>query len=216
MNDDARISRVRIRERVMPLLRAENPALDDALLRLAGSARGWLEVIDGVAEPLARFPIDCAALGKQPEAIRKRAVALALERAGLTYDASHLEAVDSLVLAPSRGEVVADVPGAQLVRSYDALSIVEPHETPVDLVAPAGYELRIWRPGDRMRPARLKGRSRKLSDLYGDAKIPRRLRDAARVLVGPDATIVWAEHVGVAFGEALDLVPKPARSGGSF
>jgi hypothetical protein len=53
-----------------------------------------------------------------------------------------------------------------------------------------------------MRPARLKGRSRKLSDLYIDAKVPRAARATARVLVRlADATIVWAEHVGAAFGE---------------
>ena len=53
-----------------------------------------------------------------------------------------------------------------------------------------------------MRPARLRGRSRKLSDLYIDAKISRDVRRSARVLVRTsDQTIVWAEHLGYAFGE---------------
>jgi len=38
-----------------------------------------------------------------------------------------------------------------------------------------------WEPGDRMKPARLAGRSRKLSDLYIDAKVPRDRRVEARV-----------------------------------
>ena len=68
-----------------------------------------------------------------------------------------------------------------------------------------------------MRPIRLKGRSRKLSDLFIDAKVPRALRAAARVLVcTTDASIVWAEHVGLAFGAAENLRPMPARTGGSF
>ena len=71
-----------------------------------------------------------------------------------------------------------------------------------------GYELRSWTPGDRMRPARLKGRSRKLSDLYIDAKIPRTARRTARVLVRrADATIVWAEFIGLAHGESPELIP---------
>ena len=62
-----------------------------------------------------------------------------------------------------------------------------------------------------MKPARLKGRSRKLSDLYIDAKIPREMRSTARVLVRSiDLTIVWAEHVGIAFGESPHVAPLPA------
>jgi hypothetical protein len=43
-----------------------------------------------------------------------------------------------------------------------------------------------------------------LSDLYIDAKVPRTVRATARVLIRrSDAIIVWAEHLGVAFGEAM-------------
>lgn len=59
-----------------------------------------------------------------------------------------------------------------------------------------------------MRPARLKGKSRKLSDLYADAKVPRDARPYAQVMVRiADGTIVWAEHIGSAFGETIE----PAR-----
>ena len=85
------------------------------------------------------------------------------------------------------------------------------------MVVPEGYELRTWQAGDRMRPVRLKGRSRKLSDLYIDAKVPRAVRATARVLVRQsDATIVWAEHLGAALGESFFDPPIPARSGGKF
>jgi tRNA(Ile)-lysidine synthetase-like protein len=68
-----------------------------------------------------------------------------------------------------------------------------------------------------MKPARLKGRSRKLSDLFIDAKVPRAARSSARVLVRTtDGVIVWAEHVGIAFGESLDIAPQAPQTGGSF
>jgi hypothetical protein len=50
-----------------------------------------------------------------------------------------------------------------------------------------------------MRPQRLHGRSRKLSDLFVDRKVPRSSRSAARVIVRTsDDTILWAEHIGIA------------------
>jgi tRNA(Ile)-lysidine synthase len=219
MNDDRRIARVRVRRDVLPALRRENPQLDAALVRLASSAAEWLEVIDGLARPFARFPIDAAQLAAQPIAVRKRAVSLALEAAGLDYDAAHLEQLDRVIAAPDRGRVAIDVRGGSVIRSYGIVSVDDGGEpTPVALEAPhAGYELRTWRAGDRMRPARLKGRSRKLSDLYIDAKVPRAVRAIARVLVRTsDATIVWAEHLGTAFGEPRAVVPIPARSDGKF
>jgi tRNA(Ile)-lysidine synthase len=228
MNRDHRIARVRVREEILPALQRENPQLPAALVRLARSASEWLEVIDALAAPFARAPIDCEALAEQPAAIRKRAVSLALDAAGLDYDAAHLERLDRLITAPGRGEVSIDVPGGTVVRSYGALSITAPapQDAPIapmtgPMIAPEGYELRTWRAGDRMRPARLKGRSRKLSDLYIDAKVPRAMRATARVLVRLcDTQIVWAEHLGAAFGEpgfvAVDSAIVPARSGGTF
>jgi tRNA(Ile)-lysidine synthase len=216
MNDDRRLARVRVRREILPALRRENPQIDAALVRLAQSAAEWLEVIDALARPFARFPIDSAALAAQPVAVRKRAVAMALEAAGLDYDAVHLDRLDGMVTAPQRGQVSIDVRGGSVVRSYGALSI-RPCDEPAPLqgivVPEGGYELRTWRAGDRMRPARLKGRSRKLSDLYIDAKVPRAVRATARVLVRQsDATIVWAEHLGAALGEPFfSANPRPIR-----
>jgi tRNA(Ile)-lysidine synthase len=213
MNGDRRLARVRVREEILPALRRENPQLDAALVRLASSATEWLEVIDALTRPFTRFPVACAALATQPAAVRKRAVSIALEAAGLDYDAAHLDHIDRMILAPERGQLSIDVRGGAIVRSYGVLSIA-PRDSPTPmqaLDAPGeGYELRTWRAGDRMRPGRLKGRSRKLSDLYIDAKVPRAIRATARVLVRKsDATIVWAEHLGAAFGESCFVVPIP-------
>jgi len=213
MNEDLDLTRVRFRSEVMPALRRENPQLDGALLRLASSAQEWLAVIDAQAAPFARFPIACGELAAQPAAIRKRAVSLALEAAHVDYDALHLDRIDALVTRPAQGELVLDLPGARITRRYDRLDVHEGAAGAAsDLMPPDGpYALRVWQPGDRMRPDRLKGRSRKLSDLYIDAKVPRDQRATARVLVRTtDRSIVWAEHLGLAFGAAENLRPTPA------
>lgn len=213
MNDDPTFTRVRMRQQILPALRQENPSLDDALCRLATSTREWLEAIDALAAPFARFPIACSAIATQPAAVRKRAYALALDHG---YDAVHLDAIDDLVLAPAAGERAIDLPRGQLVRSYDALDLRQASELPGDdLAAPPGpYELRVWQPGDRMKPARLKGRSRKLSDLFIDLKVSREVRRAARVVIRTtDGAIVWAEHIGLAFEEPASSAPiRIARS----
>ena len=230
MNADPAFARVRMRTQILPALRGENPRLDEALVRLADSAAEWLAAIDSLAAPFARLPIDCPALAAQPAAIRKRAIARALDAAALGHDAPHVAAVDRLVTRPAAGQQTVEVPGGALVRSYDALDVRRSGHPPTGSAlrsghpptgfaprsghpptgsaprVPPGHELRTWRAGDRMRPGRLKGKSRKLSDLYGDAKIPRAERAAARVLVRlGDGAIVWAEHVGIAFDEADDL-----------
>jgi tRNA(Ile)-lysidine synthase len=211
MNADLAYARVRMREQLLPALRAENPAIDDALVRLASSAREWLDAIDALAAPWAAFPIACSALASQPAAIRKRALSRALDGAGIAYDAVHLDQLDALICAGPRGEVAVDVPGGRVIRSYDTLAPVA-EVAPARLAAPPGCALRRWQPGDRMR---LGPHTRKLSDLYGDLKVPRHLREHARVLVrASDDVIVWAEHLGVAFGEPQDLLP--IRTGGSF
>lgn len=214
MNDDLGFARVRIRSTILPALRVENPQLDAALVRLAASAAEWTAVLDELSGPYAAFPIDCAALAGQPAAVRKRALARALEAAEVDHEAVHLDELDALVLRPAAGEVSVDLPGCRITRSYDELR-AEITAAPVartPLQCPDGpYELRAWQPGDRMRPARLKGKSRKLSDLYIDAKVPRGERAGARVVVRTtDGEIVWAEHLGVAFGEPAEVAPKPA------
>lgn len=215
MNQDTSLFRVRVRDQILPALRRENPQIDEALTKLATSAAEWLAVIDAIAAPLATTPIDCAVLATKGSAIRKRAVAIALDRAGVDFDAVHLDAIDALVVRPAAGQVAIDLPDARVVRTYDRLAITHrdrPDEGTREaepLVAPDGYELRRWQPGDRMRPVRLAGRSRKLSDLFIDAKVPRDIRSQARVVVRGDGVIVWAEHLGLAHGETENVAPRP-------
>jgi tRNA(Ile)-lysidine synthase len=76
---------------------------------------------------------------------------------------------------------------------------------PVVLGPDGPYTVRNWRAGDRMRPARLRGRSRKLSDLYTDLRVPRGSRHSARVVVDALGAIVWAEHIGRAHAREVQV-----------
>ena len=68
------------------------------------------------------------------------------------------------------------------------------------------YIVRPWQPGDRMRPVRLRGRSRKLSDLFVDARVPRRQRARALVVArASDGVIEWAQHIGPAFESEVSV-----------
>ena len=162
MNDDrAYRARPRPRRRSCPRCARENPQLDDALVRLAAQRRG---VARGDRRARARrsrsFRSTARALAAQPAAIRKRALALALEaaRARLRRRPPR-RARSRWSPRPTRGEVAIDVPGgarrpaatrsarsSPAIDRLDADRSTRPHD---------GYELRTWRAGDRMRPARL-------------------------------------------------------------
>lgn len=213
MNADPRFARARVRHQLMPQLRQENPAIDEALRRLAGHAAEWAEVLDAQAVPLAER-LSASELSRALPAVRKRALALALTQRGVGFEAAHLEALDALICAPPRGTVKLSLSRAVAVRQYDELRIYasdagdqardaspERASVPDELADPRRFSVRRWQAGDRMKPARLGGRSRKLSDLFGDAKVPRALRGTAQVVCRrSDGIIVWVEHLGFAHG----------------
>jgi tRNA(Ile)-lysidine synthase len=221
MNQDHTYLRVRVREALLPLLRDENPQLDHALVRLGESARELRVMVDDAARDLldtaehpgAGLALDVRALLEAPLPVRKRALALAAERAGgRPIEAPHLEALEDLCTREVSGTVSLDLPGLKVSRIYGVLRLGEPELTGEKseievrgLAEP--YEVRRWRPGDRMRPMRLKGRSRKLSDLFTDAKVPREQRVRARIVTrSSDGVILWAEHIGPAWNTRFEVV----------
>lgn len=231
MNHDHGFKRVRIRHELLPRLREENPRIDDALVRLAAAAREQREVLDFAAwrvlddaDRAGPVVLSVGALMSAPPAVAKRAIVLAVgPMTDHELSAGHLSAVLELCRGPTAGSRSLDLPGLRVTREYDRVRL-EVDEFPAVIPArplavdgPGGpYGVRTPRPGDRMRPERLKGRSRKLSDLYVDAKIPRRLREQARVVVRQsDGEIVWAEHLGRAFGSHIEVRltrPEPIAS----
>ncbi|HVV81507.1 MAG TPA: tRNA lysidine(34) synthetase TilS, partial [Kofleriaceae bacterium] len=150
----------------------------------------------------------CAPLADAPPALARWILAGWL-RARTEPSTVHVEAVRRLCLGPDRGTRGLDLPGLRVARVYDRLAAEAPAAAPPALLVtgPAGpYLVRPWRPGDRMKPPRLRGHSRKLSDLFIDARVPRPLRATARVVEDAAGTIVWAEHLGPALGADVQVV----------
>lgn len=212
MNDDRRYARVRIRHEVLPLLLAMNPQLERALGRLAARAAddrvAFAPLVAAALEDAGggedSAGLEVAALAALPRAIARRVVASWLGHHGRGAELDHVEAVLELAEDATAGTRGLDLPGGRVERVYDRLVIPGPDVRPPSrlvVVGDAGpYTVRRWQPGDRMRPARLRGASRKLSDLYGDQKLPRADRASAQVVIAADGTIAWAEHIGAAWG----------------
>ena len=216
MNADPAHLRVRIRARWLPDLRGENPSIDAALCRLAVAAGETSEAIDIAARRLidASGELVSGELTDVPDAIAKRAITFAAGAAGLTsLGAAHLDALLDLVRRPEAGTIRVDLPGGHALREYGDLRFIAWETSEISessQIRVSGrdgpYLVRAWQPGDRMRPQRLRGRSRKLSDLYGAAKVPRDERPRARVVVRQsDEVVVWAEHVGNAYECEVDV-----------
>jgi tRNA(Ile)-lysidine synthase len=132
-NRDPGFTRVRVRERVLPVLEAElGPGVAEALARTAGQLREDTALLDGLAEQaLARARrdagLDVAALSAEPPAIRHRVVHRAALDAGtpaseLTRD--HVLAVDAL-LTGWRGQKWIDLPGPLRALRRDGLLVLE-------------------------------------------------------------------------------------------
>lgn len=223
MNEDPRFTRVRVRKELVPVLHRINPQAEAALCRLAAAAAEERAVLDAAAISLVRGAhapttgtLACAAIAAAPPPVAKRALAIWL-RGHREISARHLDALVALCRGKNAGTRGLDLPGGRVERVYGELHLVSAPVGP-DSAAPAllvegpdgPYRVRSFAPGDRMRPARLRGRSRKLSDLYIDLRVPRAVRTRARVIERADGTIVWAEHVGAAFDCVIHVLPDPA------
>lgn len=223
-NRDVRHARNRMRLEILPALRRVNPDIDTTVLRLAAAAAEARAALDVAARHLTERARAGAGvwqadiLAGAPRAVLAHFLTAEVAAAGggpLT--SRHHDALADM-LAGAGGTARADLPGLTAWREYDLFCLepagaAEPPSPPLEVSGPDGpYDVRLWRPGDRMRPARLRGRSRKLSDLFIDARVPRRLRARARVVTrASDGRIEWAEHLGPAFESGIDVVTLTPR-----
>jgi tRNA(Ile)-lysidine synthase len=120
-NDDPAYARVRVRNRVLPVLEEElGPGIGTALARSAELLGNDADLLDAMAQDLldqaafASGELDIKALLRAPVALRRRIIRLAAMSAGCPptdLTAEHVQAVESLLVGDGR-ERSLDLPGS--------------------------------------------------------------------------------------------------------
>lgn len=131
-NENAKFSRVRVRNSVLPVMESEiGPGIAAALARSAAILRDDADALDEMAQAvISRVDLkdlDCAALAELPRAIRSRVLRAAIYSAGApsgSLSADHLSAVESLVTS-WHGQGEASLPGGvKVARISGRLSLL--------------------------------------------------------------------------------------------
>jgi tRNA(Ile)-lysidine synthase len=110
-NQDAKYLRVRVRDRLLPALSAENPRLAEHLAQLADDAREAGQLLAAQAESaLARAAGDIRALREEPRLVRRFALKRRIEReTGIPLTRAHLIAIDRMLFNGGHVRVPGDV-----------------------------------------------------------------------------------------------------------
>ena len=138
-NADPRYARVRVRDRVLPLLEAElGPGIALALARTAQTLREDADALDDLAGTIVReirLPVESgvsvpvAALVANPPALRQRIIRqVAADEFGASLERSHTLAVVRLV-THWHGQSALDLPGVRVERQGGMLLFSAPRHT---------------------------------------------------------------------------------------
>jgi tRNA(Ile)-lysidine synthase len=126
-NGDPAYARVRVRERVLPLLESElGPGVAEALARTAEQLREDSDALDGLAMDWAleltsqtedgEVALDIGGLAADPAALRQRIIRLVVsEEFGVSLERVHTLAVAELITG-WHGQKTLDLPGVRVVR----------------------------------------------------------------------------------------------------
>lgn len=113
-NSDPGFARVRVRERVLPVLESElGPGVAAALARTADLLREDMELLDALTDQAWTGSLTVADLSATPKPIRTRLIRRAALEAGVPSDrltATHIAEIDALI-TQWRGQVGVDLPG---------------------------------------------------------------------------------------------------------
>jgi tRNA(Ile)-lysidine synthase len=211
MNADLSLFRGRIRHQLLPALALENPSIERALCDLASEAAEFRSVETSwpAEPPLLDWIRSLSSIE------RSRWWQQALTKHGIPVTRQSYDALSQALRFDDSGSRQLNMEGGTMYCEYGVLRLVvhtaeaKPSDLQIVLEPPGDVHVRVCQPGDRMRPQRLKGQSRKLSDLFADAKIPVRLRHDARVIIAHDKTgaqqIVWCEYIGAAWQVSVEV-----------
>lgn len=202
--------RNRIRHRVMPLLKQENPQLAENLsamaLRLGEDAR----LLDAMSQPSDQVE----ELKKMPPPLRRRSLEAFLKKQGVKEpEASHIAAAEELVFSRNPSAKAGFPGGVQIGREYDRLKVLSeaPQWGPVPLdpegitvIEPLGIEIHCQKTAEpsfrydrfTVRPhgemvvrsrqtgdvIRLSGGTKTLKKLFADRRIPAAQRPLVPVI----------------------------------
>ncbi|MCX6447902.1 MAG: tRNA lysidine(34) synthetase TilS [Actinobacteria bacterium] len=131
-NVNEQFSRVRVRNKVMPVMEEEiGPGIAAALARSAAILRDDADALDEMAQAVISrvdlSDLDCAALAELPRAIRSRVLRAAIYAAGApsgSVSADHLSGVEALVTS-WRGQGEVSLPGGvKVARISGRLSLL--------------------------------------------------------------------------------------------
>ena len=213
-------------ETILYRLASRGSATGIEVRRADGVVRPLLAVWRAETEAYCRaqglaFRIDSSNADTKRGLIRDEILPL-LRRLHPAADENLLHALDArATLAPALAELLASPVGSkrvdlgggvQAVREYDRLWL---ERGPVELAGEVewgewrirselvGLKVRGWRPGDR-----LAGRSKKIQDLFVDAKIPRSEREAWPLVVRGDEVIAVPGILDAPGVESARLVSK--------
>jgi tRNA(Ile)-lysidine synthase len=232
-NTDPARTRARLRA-LWPALLELNPRLEEALAAAAATFADEDALLNALAAKGAALD----------PALHRRKLLLDAAAEGVRPERKHVEAILRLV---DRGEGAVDVPGGRAVVRFErhraspadpgevaiaapgryvwgprALEVAPAPGSGVDVdvdQAPFPWTLRGQRPGDRYRQAG--GRTKKVADLFIDARIPRDERAGHAVLSDARGRVFWVEGLrpGSACGQgavSFCLGPEMKPSNGAL
>jgi tRNA(Ile)-lysidine synthetase-like protein len=240
-NTDTNFARVRARHDLLPALEGDRPGILQRFHAAALNVARWHQsAADQAAKALQSGPLAAADLEQMPEAVAVEALKLIYTRAGGPepgLSRTHFELMLRLA-KPGRGGRGVDLPGGMRFRIVGGLMqvVASPNrqsspqievsncsgcDDPGVAHVRAGLQLSVGhrRPGLRMRPVGGRG-TRKLQDIFVDARVPREERDQWP-LVFAGENLAWVPGIALDAdaagtpGEAsvhLTLSPMPARS----
>lgn len=229
--------RNRVRHKVMPLLKAENPSLSENLSRMAMELRLDEELLSRIAGNEENPKV--AALREMPKAQRSRVLAAFMKENGVREpDKEHIALAEKVVFSKKPSARVMLPGGVELRRNYDFLEIAEAREAMVCIALPREGEVILEELGLRMicEPAqeivnsktvftveakenlvvrarergdeiRLPGGTRTLKKLFIDRKIPAGKRAQIPVIADDDGVVAI---YGIGVNEDRAAVRLPA------